>query len=142
MHFGKIIVSIFAITASKLVSASFYIPSAVVPNGYDRISTSDGTTCEASIAPDMYLQTGLYTTGTRDEYEDRTSSLYQGSANRTGSDSSGIYVQLVIPIGKKTERLNCNRLYDLEIEKLKAELNKLKIESQLQGIWNDPEYDQ
>ncbi|MFA0310706.1 hypothetical protein BH581_03560 [Vibrio splendidus] len=140
MHISKIIVSILSLTISKLAFASFYIPSANVPSGYDRISTADGTTCEASITPEMYLQTGMYTTVTDDKYDTENSDQYKSINNRTDSDDSGVYVQLVIPLGKKQERLNCNRLYDLEIKRLKAELNKLKIEAQLKDVWEDPIY--
>ena len=40
----------------------------------------------------------------------------------------GVYAKIVIPIGAPKERINCNTLYKLELEKKKLEVQKLKAE--------------
>ena len=40
----------------------------------------------------------------------------------------GVYAKLTIPIGAPKERLNCNTLYKLELEKKKLEVMKLQQE--------------
>ena len=40
----------------------------------------------------------------------------------------GVYAKINIPIGAPKERLNCNLLYKLEIEKKELELQKLRQE--------------
>lgn len=42
----------------------------------------------------------------------------------------GVYAKITIPIGAPKERLNCNTLYLLELEKKRLEVQKLKAEIQ------------
>lgn len=42
----------------------------------------------------------------------------------------GVYAKITIPIGAPKERLNCNTLYQLELEKKRLEVMKLKAEIQ------------
>jgi len=42
----------------------------------------------------------------------------------------GVYAKITIPIGAPKERLNCNTLYLLELEKKQLEVQKLKAEIQ------------
>jgi len=40
----------------------------------------------------------------------------------------GVYAKITIPIGGPKERINCNTLYQLELEKKRMEVMKLKQE--------------
>ena len=40
----------------------------------------------------------------------------------------GVYARITIPIGAPKERINCNTLYKLELEKKRLEVQKLKAE--------------
>ena len=42
----------------------------------------------------------------------------------------GVYAKITIPIGGPKERINCNTLYQLELEKKRLEVQKLKAEIQ------------
>lgn len=47
----------------------------------------------------------------------------------------GVYAKITIPIGAPKERLNCNILYQLELEKKRLEVQKLKAElNQLRAL--------
>lgn len=53
----------------------------------------------------------------------------------TGSNNGmvkdvGVYAKITIPIGGPKERINCNTLYQLELEKTRLEVRKLKAEIQ------------
>lgn len=37
------------------------------------------------------------------------------------------YARVIIPLGRAPQRLDCNRLYEMEIERLRAEIQLLKI---------------
>jgi hypothetical protein len=37
------------------------------------------------------------------------------------------YARIIIPLGQSPQRLDCKQLYDLEIQRLKAEINMLKV---------------
>ena len=43
----------------------------------------------------------------------------------------GVYGRITIPIGAPKKRLNCNRLYELELEKKRLEVLKLQREIQM-----------
>ena len=45
-------------------------------------------------------------------------------------DDVGVYARITIPIGGPKERINCNDLYKLELEKKRMEVMKLKQEIQ------------
>ena len=83
------------------------LPYDSMPNGQDEIHTADGTSCRSAVGGDgTYMDTGVI-----------------GSPSTEYLDSSAaVYGRLVIPLGNKSKRLDCTRLYDLEIERLRAEL--------------------
>ena len=46
----------------------------------------------------------------------------------SGAPQSAVaYARVIIPLGEAPTRLNCARLYELEIQKLKAEIEMLKV---------------
>ena len=50
-----------------------------------------------------------------------------GNANQAGD--VGVYARIIIPLGAKTKnRIDCNRLYDLEMKKKQLEIMKLEQE--------------
>jgi len=85
----------------------FHLPTPVTPYGFDEVRASDGTTCRSSLA---------------------SSGPYVDVGGLTGQDHSGnsngatVYGRIVIPLGKKPDRLNCRSLYQLEIDRLEHEL--------------------
>ncbi len=125
MYKSRNIISTIVIASfsKAAIAASLGIPSANVPSGYDRITTESGITCESTIASDTYVQAGLMGTTQGSDYS--TSSSYNHN-NMKDRDEIGAYVQIVVPIGAKRERLNCKRFEQLEIDRLKAENEKLK----------------
>lgn len=83
----------------------------------DSIETAEGVRCKSSInngGPTLDLGVGHI----RDE------ASYDGGARET---SAIAYARLVVPLGPKPERLNCKRLYDLEIARLKMQLELMRM---------------
>ena len=69
------------------------------------------------------------------------SNLYGGYENPPGYDSKGlvkdvgVYAKLTIPLDKPKERLNCNTLYKLELERRRLEIQRLQAEvAQLRNL--------
>lgn len=114
----------------KTLASGFYLPDANLPNGYDQVRTFNGTTCQSSIAPDSYLETGMYGNQTDN---DNWQNNYKGYYNKA-RDELGVYARVVIPITGPKARLNCKRLYDLEVKRLELELKKLKKELEIQDL--------
>ncbi|MBO6815581.1 MAG: hypothetical protein JJ891_12020 [Rhizobiaceae bacterium] len=94
-------------TVNNNQNFGFNLPTPVMPHGFDEVRASDGTTCRSSVASSgPYLDVGGL-----------SGQDYKG-------DSSGatVYGRIVVPLGKKPQRLNCASLYQLEIERLRHEL--------------------
>lgn len=90
----------------------FNLPTAPLPNGFDEVRASDGTTCRSSMSGNgAYLDVGGI-----------------GGQSRSGGsmDSGTVYGRVVIPLGEKPGRIDCRSLYQLEIDRLKHELRMVK----------------
>jgi hypothetical protein len=90
------------------------------PGGEDSITTSEGVRCSQSINSNGgYLDLGVAGGNLQNNYYSDPSA---------GSDQAAIgYARVVIPLGVAPTRLDCNALYLLEIDRLKAEIELLKI---------------
>jgi hypothetical protein len=53
------------------------------------------------------------------------SSSYGSAAS--GAQSAIGYARIIVPLGSSPKRLDCKDLYDLEIARLKAEIEMLKV---------------
>jgi len=87
------------------------LPGVNLPQGYDEVRTSDGTSCRSSNSGDgAYADMGVI----------------GGNDDEGRMKSGAVYGRVVVPLGKRGTRLDCRRLYDLEIERLQAEVRLLK----------------
>lgn len=99
-------------------------PPPVGPGGEDSITTSEGVRCSQSInSSGGYLDLGV---------AGGDLSNYYDSGDDYGSDNAApqsavAYARVIIPLGEAPTRLNCARLYELEIQKLKAEIEMLRV---------------
>ncbi|MEM0928158.1 MAG: SPOR domain-containing protein [Pseudomonadota bacterium] len=90
---------------------SVNLPNAPVTTGQDIVRGADGTSCQSAIASGgPYLDVGVLQS--QDFYE---------------RDSAAVYGRIVIPIGKRAKRLDCTKLYQLEIERMRMELELLRM---------------
>jgi hypothetical protein len=64
-----------------------------------------------------------------------SNSVAQSPSNNSQTDPSlvalndqglGVYARVVIPIGSQPDRVDCTRLYNLEIQRLELEIERLK----------------
>lgn len=54
-------------------------------------------------------------------------SSYATATSTPGEQSAIGYARVIIPIGASPKRLDCARLYDLEIARLKAQIEMMKV---------------
>jgi hypothetical protein len=95
-------------------------PPPTGPGGEDSITTSEGVRCSQSInASGGYLDLGV-AVGNLSTYDD-PALLSSGGQSAIG------YARIVIPLGRTPKRIDCTALYDLEIQRLKQEIQMLKI---------------
>ena len=91
----------------------FSLPGVSLPQGQDEVHASDGTTCRSAVSGSgAYLDLGVI--------------RGNNSSNQTNSDIA-TYGRVVIPIGRTPKRVDCSRLYELEVERLQLELKLLKM---------------
>lgn len=87
------------------------LPGVSLPGGYDEVRGADGTTCRTSNAgAGAYADVGVI-----------------GSNDESGAmDAGSVYGRVVIPLGATGTRLDCRKLYELEIQRLQMEVRLLK----------------
>ncbi len=102
-------------------NSAFSLPGVSLPQGTDEVRAADGTSCRSAVGGNgAYLDMG---------------------AIGTPSDnmkSSSVYGRVLIPLGASSKRLDCSQLYQLEVERLKLELELAKAGM---GRVQDPEMD-
>ena len=90
---------------------SVNLPTAPQPNGQDIVRSSGGTSCQSAVSTNNpYLDIGVI--GSDDVFQRETQALYG---------------RLVVPLGPKPRRVDCTRLYELEIARLSMELEMMKL---------------
>ena len=90
--------------------SGFNLPGVTLPQGQDEVHASDGTTCRSAVSgTGAYLDVGVI------------------RGNAQSNNDVATYGRVVIPIGRSPKRLDCSRLYELEVERLQMELKLLKM---------------
>ncbi|MEM8651512.1 MAG: hypothetical protein AAGF54_13345 [Pseudomonadota bacterium] len=92
--------------------SGFNLPGVSLPQGQDEVRAADGTTCRSSVAGSgAYLDLGVI-----------------GNPEQSSSaNSTSAYGRIVIPLGKKPPRLDCTRLYNVEVRRLELELKLMEL---------------
>lgn len=106
--------------ASVPAAEGILLPSPPMgPGGEDAITTSEGVRCSQSInSSGGYLDFGV---------AGGDLSNYSVPGSSPGQQSAIGYARIIVPLGPSPKRLDCARLYDLEIARLKAEIGMLKV---------------
>lgn len=104
----------------------FLPPAPRGPGGEDSIETANGTRCRQSINSNgAYLDMGAAgnANSTIDTVTPSLNTFSRDEPDRTGL----VYVRITIPLGKRPQRIDCSRLYEMEIIRLRQELELLKM---------------
>ena len=106
-------------------SMSLSLPSSGMSYGTDSIKAGE-LDCKNSIGGSTNFELGL--TGVINNV---TSLFSDGDINNPQSKDVGVYARLVIPLDAPTERINCNTLYQLELQHRRLEIEKLRQEIEM-----------
>ena len=88
------------------------LPNAALPSGSDEVRAADGTSCRSAIGGQgAYLDAGVIGAPGADNVE----------------QAGAVYARIVLPLGAKPRRLDCASLYELEIQRLKMELDLARM---------------
>ncbi|MDP4573541.1 hypothetical protein Q9K02_00125 [Qipengyuania sp. G39] len=105
-----------------------YLPPAPQgPGGEDSIETADGTRCRQSINSNgPYLDVGAAGQAASPLPRDSATNglvFLQQDRDREGL----VYMRVTVPLGKKPTRIDCSRLYEMEIARLRREVEMLRM---------------
>lgn len=116
--------SLLVLEAPALASDGLYLPTAPRGSGgEDSIETAGGTRCRQSINSNgAYLDMGATASAAKPLPEDRLAGFA-----RERDQEGLVYVRVTMPLGKRLERIDCNRIYEMEIARLHEELELLKM---------------
>ena len=100
-------------------------------SGGDEVRGRDGTTCRQGTHLGPTFDVGVSMTPSSSTTIGTQSSLAAQAAGQlsnqyTQNQGMGIYARVVVPFGKQPDRLDCTKLYSLEIERLQMELTRLR----------------
>lgn len=113
----KVIATIALVATTAPAFAGDWNNGALPSAGYDRVRTSTGAECQTSLDTGKYFNTGVY--AVNDE-------------SNASNDSVGVYANYTVMLGRdKIERVNCNRLYDLQVQRDSVEIARLQEEINL-----------
>ena len=114
-------------------SMSFSLPSMSSVSGSDSIRAGD-LDCKNSIGGSTNFEIGM--TGVINNAI--VPIIGKEDPNNPQSKDIGLYARLVIPLDGPSERINCNTLYQLELQRRRLEVERLKQEIEyLKRIQND-----
>lgn len=111
-------------------SLNLAIPQSSGSYQSDRVRSSDNVECSMAIGSATNVEFGVVGILNQNNPYD---SVYTDPALRPDNGfvrDVGVYARITIPIGAPKERLNCNKLYKLELEKKELEVIKLRQEIQ------------
>lgn len=115
--------------SSSTSSLNLAIPSTSPNFQSDRVRAGD-IECDAAIGSATNVEFGVVgIINDNTPYDTLTQSMMVNPNNsKEFIRDVGVYARIVIPIGAPKQRLNCNILYELELEKKRLEIFKLKQE--------------
>ena len=111
---------------SQSSSLNLNLPNAPQPYASDRVRA--GTTeCQQAIGSGTNVEFGVVGF-IKPGYEYPYTPVQDFTMPQEQVRDVGVYARITIPIGAPKERINCNTLYQLELEKKRVEVFKLKQE--------------
>jgi hypothetical protein len=128
---------LLAVSASLLLASTaqaqtgIYLPPAPHgPGGEDTIETASGTRCRQSInSSSGYVDIGLAgSAGSGVSAPGRSGNVFISINDRDREALA--YARVTVPLGKKPRRIDCSQVYDLEIQRLKQEIELLKMNAE------------
>lgn len=124
MNWLKVILILFCTQAlADSNSMSFSLPSASISSGTDKIRAGD-LDCSNSIGGSTNFELGM--TGLISNVT--MPIIGKEDPNNPQTKDIGLYARIIIPLDGPSERINCNTLYQLELQRRRLEVERLKQE--------------
>ena len=114
------------VIANSSTSLNLQLPSGGSSFGTDSIKAGD-LDCSNSIGGSTVFDVGM--TGIVNNAV--TPIIGKEDPNNPEAKQIGVYARIVIPLDAPNERINCNTLYQLELQRRRLEVEKLRQEIEL-----------
>lgn len=104
---------------------SLNMPAPTRNTGTDEIRTSSGSSCRSAVGSNTNLDFGIVAS------DGSAESRYQADQYRDfreGNQGNAVFFRISHALGAK-KRIDCNHMYNLELETLRTELEMLKAQS-------------
>ena len=112
-------------------SLNLNLPSTPGSYASDRIRTSENVECSMAIGGSVNVEFGVVGVINQNGPFYNNQGLYPEGYDPDGIVKDvGVYAKITIPLNAPKSRLDCNRLYQLELERTRMEIQKLKAEMQ------------
>lgn len=106
-------------------SANLTLPFGNLPSGQDRIRSADGVECQTHVGPrNRWMDMGVYSMGTQ------SNTTITDPTNSRGQ-YMGVYARITINLDPVHPTIDCSRLYQLEIDRLRREIDDLQMTSKV-----------
>jgi hypothetical protein len=110
-------------------SLNLNLPSTPGSYASDRIRTSENVECSMAIGGSVNVEFGVVGVINQNGPFYNNQGLYPEGYDPDGIVKDvGVYAKITIPLNAPKKRLDCNRLYLLELERTRMEIQKLKAE--------------
>lgn len=127
IRYALLLIAISCTTAMANSSMSLSLPSANSSFGTDSIKAGD-LDCKNSIGGSTNFELGL--TGVINNAI-APFGIGKKDADNPQTKDLGIYARIIIPLDGPRERINCNTLYQLELQRRRLEIEKLRQEIEM-----------
>lgn len=107
---------------NSYAQVSVQLPSTVTGGSRDRIVSPDRFECENSLSGKAQLEYGVAASNSRN--------ANNFSPNQDTGNNVTVYGKIIIPIGGPKNRIDCNRLFELEVRKRELEIRLLEMQTQ------------
>jgi hypothetical protein len=113
----------FWVSYQNVSALSFSVPGgSQAGSSYDSIDSADGVRCRTAVDAGGTFEMGVVA----------LSEVNPNGTSSVGSDSysrgSGAFARVTVPLSRPKKRIDCVDLYELEIERLKTQLQMMKLE--------------
>ncbi|MCJ2009370.1 hypothetical protein [Methylobacterium sp. J-092] len=129
----RVLASLALIVAGCTVAqaqAGFYLPSSPTSAGQDEFHAADGTSCRTTMDGMKRMEVGSYGAGGDNLYGSAYSYSYPyGSTTATKQPTQkngGVYARFSMSLDASPSRMDCNKLYELELERRRLEIEVMK----------------
>jgi len=117
------ILAMVSLGVSANNSLNLQLPNAQNNFNYDEVRADSGMSCKNAIGGATNVEFGV--TG----IVNNSVPIFESEdPNNPTTKDIGLYARIVIPLDKPKERINCNTLYELELQKKRIEVMKLQQE--------------